>query len=521
MAKKMYIGVGGDNIFSSVANAGKSNIGVTYSYDTATGDYTLNGISTSTGDLLLESNVPLSWVTGERYTVTITQTGGLAIMGEGSGITYSFSIFSMDNTKYMRNGNLSVERFPGQLSFTGSAIAESGGTGFKFYLQLWRPGTIFKDYKFKVEIRKEGIAREVKKIYVGVENIARKVKKGFIGVAGIARQFFGEPELVYYGTTTALSNAREELAATTIGDYALFAGGLYNDSTLRNTVDTYNKSLVKGTATNLSTKRYGLKATTVGDYALFAGGLVGSFNDWSYSDAVDSYTSNLTKGTPTALSTARSNFAATTVGNYALFAGGNIDASDSTGYTGSVETYDSNLVKGTASSLGGVAEHTATTVGEYALFGGGSYSTYQKKVFAYNSNLVKNSTAGDLSTARHRFTATSIGDYAIFGGGKGTTTVDTVDIYTSNLVKGTATNLSTERYDLASTSTENYAIFGSGSNGLTNYDAYNKDLVKAEIGLPTTQRILPAATTIGDYALFGGGRYTSDLSSVDVYQEIS
>lgn len=182
MSKKLYVGISEDNIFSSVENTGKSNIGVTYSYDTATGEYMLNGKTTSTGDLLLESGVVLDWTAGERYTVTITQTGGLAIMGDGTGITYSFSIFSMDNTKYMRNGNLSVAQFPGQLSYTASAIEESGGTGFKFYLQLWRPGTIFKDYKFKVEIRKEGIARKVKKIYIGKEGKARKVIKGYVGV---------------------------------------------------------------------------------------------------------------------------------------------------------------------------------------------------------------------------------------------------------------------------------------------------------------------------------------------------
>ena len=36
---------------------------------------------------------------------------------------------------------------------------------------------------------------------------------------------FSGGELEYYGTATALSKARQDLAATTVGNYALFGGG--------------------------------------------------------------------------------------------------------------------------------------------------------------------------------------------------------------------------------------------------------------------------------------------------------
>ena len=70
-----------------------------------------------------------------------------------------------------------------------------------------------------------------------------------------------------------------------------------------------------GNATQLSKARYGLAATTVGNYALFGGGYV-------YSSVVDAYNESLTQTIPTALSQVRKSLAATTIGNYALFGGG-------------------------------------------------------------------------------------------------------------------------------------------------------------------------------------------------------
>ena len=128
-------------------------------------------------------------------------------------------------------------------------------------------------------------ARKVKKIYFGVANKARKVKKGYIGVGGKARCFFSGGELEYYGTATALSTARRLLAATTVGDYALFGGGTTGSSS--NVVDAYNASLTRSTPTALSTARYQLAATTVGDYALFGGGTTGNS-----SSVVDAYTAS-------------------------------------------------------------------------------------------------------------------------------------------------------------------------------------------------------------------------------------
>ena len=130
-----------------------------------------------------------------------------------------------------------------------------------------------------------GVARKVKKIYTGIDNVARKVKKGYVGIGGVARPFFrAESPLVYYGTITPLSVARSSLAATSIGNYALFGGGMSPSD--RDTVDAYNDSLVKSIPTVLSVARYNLAATSVGNHALFGGG----YGDSStYKDTVDAY----------------------------------------------------------------------------------------------------------------------------------------------------------------------------------------------------------------------------------------
>ena len=90
--------------------------------------------------------------------------------------------------------------------------------------------------------------------------------------------------IFYYGTITPLSVARGYLAATTVGNYALFGGGY--GSGYSNVVDAYDTSLTRTTPTALSVARSDLAATTVGNYALFGGGDDGS----AYSNAVDVYT---------------------------------------------------------------------------------------------------------------------------------------------------------------------------------------------------------------------------------------
>lgn len=81
-----------------------------------------------------------------------------------------------------------------------------------------------------------GIARKIKGGYIGIDGVAKKIKKAYIGVGGVARPCWGGgDEPTYYGTVTALSKARSNLAATSVGNYALFGGGDYDSDV----VDAY------------------------------------------------------------------------------------------------------------------------------------------------------------------------------------------------------------------------------------------------------------------------------------------
>ena len=124
---------------------------------------------------------------------------------------------------------------------------------------------------------------------------------------------------------TALSVARQYLAATTVGNYALFGGGSSPENSgaayYCSVVDAYDSSLTRSIPTALSRARHNLAATTVGNiYALFGGGF--TFSDET--SVVEVYDDSLTKTSTTALSKARQRLSATTVGNYALFGGGGV-----------------------------------------------------------------------------------------------------------------------------------------------------------------------------------------------------
>ena len=295
-------------------------------------------------------------------------------------------------------------------------------------------------------------------------------------------------------TVTSLSQARCELAATTVGSYALFGGGY--SSHYFSTVDTYNSSLTKGTATSLSRSRRELAATTVGNYALFGGG----FGSSAYNSTVDTYNVSLTKGTTTSLSQGRSILAATTVGNYAIFAGGYM-GNDLSNVSAAVDAYNQNLTRVTPSSLNNGKEALiAANTPSYALFGGGYKTNFQDgtgyydnnfaDIDAYNQNLVK-STPNSLSAGRRNLGATNLGPFAIFAGGYSLTGVyhsgqsgtktyySNVDIYYDSLAKSTGSNLQSSRQLLAATTIGNYAVFAGGENSsqfLSDVDVYiNKD----------------------------------------------
>ena len=332
-----------------------------------------------------------------------------------------------------------------------------------------------------------------------------------------------------------LSETKEEVAATSSNEYAVFAGGQAYSSgfIIKNSVDAYNASLIKSTPSVLSMARHGIAATAVAEYTIFAGGSSSSYSSDTQA-VVDAYNGNLTRSTPTELSQNRDQFPATTVGNYALFAGGFRYAPSAT-ETAIVDAYNGSLTKSTINNLSQARNrHAATSVGKYALFGGGSpamsnnaYST----VDAYTDQLTKVEVSA-LSQARSYLAATTVGKYALFAGGvcyfdgnTGDTYFATVDVYDENLTKSTPINLSAAREKISATSVGNYGLFAGGDSrdqssfmdkSYNTVDVIDKNLVRKTTAVLGQANSALSSTKIGPYALFGGGSF-NDSDVIDVY----
>ncbi len=182
----------------------------------------------------------------------------------------------------------------------------------------------------------------------------------------------------------------------------------------------------------LSVARYGLVGVSVGDYALFAGGVISTFSTGPDTtvDTVDAYDSNLTHTLPTALSAARSGFAGASVGDFALFASGYIpDDWQNPRETpaADVEVYDINLSRHVAAGLSVPRRYlTGATIGGYALFVGGDLTNRAWDdrdsllgtdiVDAYDVNLTR-STPDALSTKRHGPASVTVGNFVLFASG--------------------------------------------------------------------------------------------------------
>ena len=90
----------------------------------------------------------------------------------------------------------------------------------------------------------------------------------------------------YYGTATALYAARRDMTSATLGDYAIFAGGVNISNNYVKTVESYNSLLVKSSVTDLAEGGSKYYSAIVSDYALFSG-------NNPYETAIDVYNSSL------------------------------------------------------------------------------------------------------------------------------------------------------------------------------------------------------------------------------------
>ena len=373
-------------------------------------------------------------------------------------------------------------------------------------------------------------ARKMKKAYIGIGGTARKVKKMYIGDSSGKARLCYSAELEKVGTATALSAARYDMRAATVGNYALFAGGIASyrsvfDVGIGSSVDAYNASLTKITPTELSCERYNHAGASVEGYALFAGGANSSYAA-DVVDSVDAYNASLTRTAAAALSGKRIWMGAASLEGRAFFAGGASTNVNSNNICANVEVYNGALTRTAATNLS-IARYCplTATIGSRVLFAGGSGSSNTKVVDVYSASLTRtaaadlsNGTSGGASFGPD--TAAVVGNYAIFTHCSSGNT--SCDIYNASLTKTTAPLLSIARDYMSAGAVGDYALFaGGGINSPYSdvVDACDSSLTRTTATALSDGRRSSSSATVGDYLLFAGGcKDRIDISRVvDVY----
>ena len=260
---------------------------------------------------------------------------------------------------------------------------------------------------------------------------------------------------------------RKYLAAATVKDMsasraaALFAGGVDANGNNLSTIDVYYQDFTHDEGTlSLPNAAHALAGVTFGDYAIFAGGQ--GIDTKPVSAAA--FSANWTRTILSDLSSPGSAISAACNSNYAIFAGGNLDS----GKSSSVTAYDSTLVKATSPSplLSGKAWMASGAAGDYALFVGGEISGGVTNVAeAYDKNLNK-ITASNYTWVVRAAATTSLGSYLLIMGGMGNSNYyNIVRYYDSNLVLHETGPLYHLSKDGAAASAGEYAYFYGGHQG--------------------------------------------------------
>lgn len=375
-----------------------------------------------------------------------------------------------------------------------------------------------------------GVARKIDKIYIGVSGVARQVKKAYVGVGGVGWLWYSIfRNIKYAGAGASLGLARKALAGGTVGDYALFAGGIYTSGAFLTNMDSYDNTLThNGTFPARIYAAAYLTACRCGDRLFFAGGNTAD----GAQNRVYGYDTTLTRNNEPSLSAVRQKLASAVAGDYALFAGG---TTNGTTYSDVVDAYDSSFTHTVATSLrSGFGRYSmgAGTIGGRAFFIGGQISGgVTNQVDVYTPTLTR-SNAGAGINAKNLGCAT-VGNYLVCAGGNrsasGYTLTNAAYAYNplGTLVSPLAT-LDTARTELAAAAIGNYAIFAGGctsaSAGSTAVDAYDDTLTKVFVPDSADEQaalsvargqMAAAATGNGEFAVFvGGGTDDSNVNNV-------
>ena len=141
------------------ANTQKTYNGITAVYN-GDGTFTLNGTLTANGDLRLIEPLELDWTPGLKYTFSARHISGTVEMADGGANTFAYGIFQNDAAKYVR-GSIGMTAFPELYTFTATAFElTDSNKHLVLYLQCWRVGTVFDNYRFSVLLEEGETATE-------------------------------------------------------------------------------------------------------------------------------------------------------------------------------------------------------------------------------------------------------------------------------------------------------------------------------------------------------------------------
>ena len=144
----------GKNFFHRDYDRSVTHMGVTVEWDAVNQEFIFNGTTTAPGDIKLVTPMSIDWVIGENYTVSVRHISGTVKLAEGTNTTtYSWGIFQDNASKYVR-GAVYYTEFYDLYDFTAKAFELDPGRSHILYFQCWRPGTVFDNYRVKVQIEK-------------------------------------------------------------------------------------------------------------------------------------------------------------------------------------------------------------------------------------------------------------------------------------------------------------------------------------------------------------------------------
>ncbi len=138
---------------------------------TSTGDViTINGKLTNPSNIKLSDVFPNIFDVNKTYTLKIDVVGGSGAIGEGTGITFAFSLFNSSNTKYIRtNVNATALDNIASVTFSGSVFA--GEEKLHLLLQNWRLGNTYSNYQVRIQIEEGSSATSYESYKAALTNI--------------------------------------------------------------------------------------------------------------------------------------------------------------------------------------------------------------------------------------------------------------------------------------------------------------------------------------------------------------